>query len=252
MSAPYVPRFQTAADLGPAANAALLQFGLALADTKHRLGLRLSEWAHSAPALEAAVAAAAMTQDELGHARSLFAMLRDLPGAPADLNPETDMSRAKHYNPSFLDAAWQSWLDVIAVNVLLDSALNVVFEAARQSQFGPLGGRVGKILQEEHFHRIFGESWLAHLAAAGGATHGRLQAALDSVWPVAAAWFGPPNGAVMASLVEAGILSTSSTELRTAWLDRVTPLLHKHSLAVPAVQLDWSKWNAERREANHV
>ena len=250
MTGTYAPRFQTTADLSPALSAALLQFGLALADTKHRMGLRLSEWSHSAPALEAAVAASAMTQDELGHARSLFAMLRDLPGALSDLNPETDMIREKHYNPRFLDAAWQSWMEVIAVNVMLDSALNVVFEAARQSQFGPLGGRVGKILQEEHFHRIFGESWLARLAMGNPATRDRLQAALDRAGPVASAWLGPPGDPALAALVEAGIFSASSTQLRENWLRRVAPLLEKYGLAPPAAQHDWSKWNVERREVN--
>ena len=41
-----------------------------LADNKAALGRRYAEWAVSAPTLESAVAAAAMAQDELGHARS--------------------------------------------------------------------------------------------------------------------------------------------------------------------------------------
>jgi 1,2-phenylacetyl-CoA epoxidase catalytic subunit len=179
-------------------------------------------------------------------------MLRDLPGAPADLNPETDMSRARHYNPVFLEAPWPSWTDVIAANVLLDGALNVVFESARQSAFGPLGGRVAKILQEEHFHRIFGESWLARLAKSGDAARDRLQAALDRVAPIASAWFGPPDDADVATLVEAGILSAASTQLRENWLRRVTPALDKHALKLAAIEHDWSKWNAERREVNYV
>src|SRR4029079_5939210 len=39
------------------------------ADNKGALGRRYGEWAVSAPTVEAAVAAAAMAQDELGHAR---------------------------------------------------------------------------------------------------------------------------------------------------------------------------------------
>lgn len=245
----YAPRYQSAANLSPAVNAALLQFGLALADTKHRYGVRLSEWSHSAPALEASVGCASMTQDELGHARSLFAMLRDLPGAPADLNPETDMTREKHYNPRFLDAPWPSWADVIAANVLLDRALNVVFESARRSQYGPLGGRVAKILQEERFHHVFGESWLARLASGGEAARDRLQAALNRVAPVASAWFGPPDDATLAALGGAGILSTNSPQLRETWLSRVRPLLDRCGLSLPPVEHDWSTWNAERRGA---
>ena len=41
-----------------------------LADNKYVLGRRYAEWCTGAPMLESAVAAAAMAQDELGHARS--------------------------------------------------------------------------------------------------------------------------------------------------------------------------------------
>ena len=47
-----------------------------LADNKAALGRRYAEWAVSAPTLESAVAAAAMAQDELGHARSTYPVLQ--------------------------------------------------------------------------------------------------------------------------------------------------------------------------------
>ena len=53
-----------------------------LADNKAALGRRYAEWAISAPTLESAVAAAAMAQDELGHARSTYPVLKAL-GAEA-------------------------------------------------------------------------------------------------------------------------------------------------------------------------
>ena len=46
-----------------------------LADNKAALGRRYAEWAVSAPTLESAVAAAAMAQDELGHARATMRRL---------------------------------------------------------------------------------------------------------------------------------------------------------------------------------
>ena len=49
-----------------------------LADNKAALGRRYAEWAVSAPTLESAVAAAAMAQDELGHARSTYPVLKAL------------------------------------------------------------------------------------------------------------------------------------------------------------------------------
>ena len=49
-----------------------------LADNKAALGRRYAEWAVSAPTLESAVAAAAMAQDELGHSRSTYPVLKAL------------------------------------------------------------------------------------------------------------------------------------------------------------------------------
>src|SRR5436309_9908410 len=51
---------------------------LSLADNKAALGRRYGEWAVSAPTLESAVAAAAMAQDELGHARATYPLLKQL------------------------------------------------------------------------------------------------------------------------------------------------------------------------------
>src|SRR5437764_113700 len=51
-----------------------------LADNKYVLGRRYAEWCTGAPMLESAVAAAAMAQDELGHARSFYPLLRGFPG----------------------------------------------------------------------------------------------------------------------------------------------------------------------------
>ena len=49
-----------------------------LADNKAALGRRYAEWACPRPTLESAVAAAAMAQDELGHARSTYPVLKAL------------------------------------------------------------------------------------------------------------------------------------------------------------------------------
>ena len=55
-----------------------------LADNKAALGRRYAEWAVSAPTLESAVAAAAMAQDELGHSRSTYPVLKSLGVEVAD------------------------------------------------------------------------------------------------------------------------------------------------------------------------
>src|SRR3954471_13366011 len=67
-----------------AGTACMASLVASLADNKAALGRRYAEWAVSAPTLESAVAAAAMAQDELGHARSTYPVLKALGGEAAE------------------------------------------------------------------------------------------------------------------------------------------------------------------------
>ncbi len=244
---PY--RYQQISDLEPSVYEPVLRLGMSLADTKHKLGVRTSEWVNGAPALEAAVGASAITQDELGHARSLFVVLSQFPEAPAELGTETDLkNRTVYFNPRVLDGLWESWFDVIAANVLIDRALSVVFAATRESQFAPLQQRAAKILQEERFHRIFGDSWLARLAAGDDDRRAHMQASLDRFWSTALVWFGPDDDLASAQLHRAGILTALPGEMRASWLGTVTALFEKHGLTIPSSRAEWSRWDRERRD----
>src|SRR5437763_2829941 len=106
-----------------------------LADNKQAIGRRYAYWCNGAPALEAAVAAAAMTQDELGHARTLYPLLDNFTQAesePSQIEPET---RTLHYHLAFLDQDFQGWCDFVVTNFLLDNALTTFFEAAQNSTY---------------------------------------------------------------------------------------------------------------------
>lgn len=249
MTPPALTTYQQASDLEPEVAAAFLQWGLALADTKHRLGIRTSEWVNGAPALEAAVGASAITQDELGHARSLYAVFKTFPEAPADIGAENDLeARQDYYCPQLLQTEWDSWVEVIVANVLFDRVTAVAVSAAQTSTFLPLKGRTAKILQEEAFHRIFGDSWLAKLNNMGETTRRQLQAAIDHFWPTAVAWFGPDDDETSRLLWATGIIDRTPAEMCEMWLAEVRPLLEKQQLALPALTVDWAGWRPKYRE----
>ncbi len=250
MSTTQELRFNSVADLPAETAAALLRFGLALADSKHFLGRRLSEWVTAAPAMEASVAAAAITQDELGHARSLLAMLRDIDGAPEELNPETDMSRSTFFAPAALHHTWETWSDVLANMLLLDSALGLFFDAAAGCELAPLRQRVAKIRQEERFHRIFTQGWIARLAE-NERSRAALQQAIDRHWPVAAAWFGPEDEADGRQLVADGLLEKHPGELAASWRESLAEFLEKHAISIPSHSIDWKHWNKETRDGGY-
>ena len=94
-----------------------------LADNKAALGRRYAEWAVSAPTLESAVAAAAMAQDELGHSRSTYPVLKAL-GVEAD-----DEGFGGDRRLALLDDELPDWNAFIAANLLVDGVLTTFVAA---------------------------------------------------------------------------------------------------------------------------
>src|SRR5579872_6546840 len=111
----------------PAAQDALFQLVARLADNKYFLGRNYAEWCTGAPMLESAVAAAAMAQDELGHARSFYPLLRGFPsGRDVKQMEEKGWQQRATSALRCLDAPFGTWADFVAVNLLADTALTVL------------------------------------------------------------------------------------------------------------------------------
>src|SRR5260370_28657346 len=101
-----------------------------LADNKYALGRRYAEWCSGAPTLESGVAAAAMAQDELGHARALYPLLRDLAPSgtdPAQIDPDT---RTRFVNMAVLRTPFGGGAGVVGADTLLDTPPPSGLEAA--------------------------------------------------------------------------------------------------------------------------
>ena len=235
----------------------LLNLLLQLADNKYVLGKRYAEWVNSAPLLEAAVAAAAMTQDELGHARSIYPLFRNFPDAPPVLKKEED--RDDLINIAFLDQPFAHWTEFVATTYLFDQALSVVFEAARESAFEPLKQRAEKILQEEKFHTMYGATWLRALAKKGTVARQALDEALHRIWPEVICWLGKPDDKYQQYAIAEGLLCDDVDTLRQKFLQRVGPLLQELGFDLSlhydeASQrweltelLPWDQWDARTR-----
>jgi len=240
-------------------NAALFAILSSLADNKQAIGRRYAFWSNGAPALEAAVAAAAMTQDELGHARTLYPLLEDFVQAEVDPGQLEPMTRTLRYHVAFLDQDFRGWADFVATNFLLDTALTTFFEAAQNSTYEPLRQRARKIMQEEQLHFIHGEGWVRRLANAGGAVRAALISALERLWTETLCWFGPNDDAAMRRLYDEGIIDATPDELRTRYLLKIMPTLSSLAIDVPVAfhagrkqwelskPLSWANWDVAAR-----
>lgn len=236
-----------------AADQALFDLIARLADNKYFLGRRYAEWCSGAPALESGVAAAAMAQDELGHARAIYPLLRELAPAGVDeeqIDPDT---RMRFVNMAVLDRTFDGWPEFIAANFLLDTALSIVFEAARESTFEPLAARSRKVLQEERVHALHGEAWVRRLARGVPAVREAIETSLLRMWDEVLCWFGPPN--VAGPLAERGVLDAAPDVLRARFLGVIGPTVVATGLGLPLRRgsddqaweltrpLTWEAWN---------
>lgn len=236
-------------------HAALFAILSSLADNKQAVGRRYAYWCNGAPALEAAVAAAAMAQDELGHARTLYPLLENFVQAEADLSQVEPMTRTLHYSLAYLDRDFQGWSDFVATNFLFDTALTTFFEAAQQSSYEPLRQRARKIVQEERIHEMHGEGWVRRLANAGGAVRATLLASLERLWNETLCWFGPNDNPTMQQLYSEGIVDATPDELRARYLKKIMPTLQGLDIEVPVSfnasskqwevrgELPWERWD---------
>jgi len=236
-------------------HSALFAIFSSLADNKQAIGRRYAYWCNGAPALEAAVAAAAMTQDELGHARTLYPLLENFTQSEADPSQNDPQTRTLHYHLAYLDNDFRGWSDFVATNFLLDSALTTFFESAQQSSYEPLRQRARKIVQEERIHEIFAEGWVRRLARAGGAVRAALAASLERLWDETLCWFGPNDDPTMQQLYREGIIDATPDELRSRYLHKIMPTLTSLELDVPtsfnpntkqwepSQPLPWQNWD---------
>lgn len=238
----------------------LLSLLLQLADNKYILGRRYAEWVNSAPLLDAAVAAAAMAQDELGHARSIYPLFRTFPDAPPVLKREED--RDDLINITFLDESFANWTEFVAATFFFDQALSVVFESARASVFEPLQQRAAKILQEEKFHRMYGTTWVRSLSRTGTPIRTEMEASLRRIWPGVICWLGRPGEKYQQYAIDEGLLADNVETLRQKFLERVGPILQELEYDFPITcdqttnhweitgELPWDRWDAKTRRLN--
>jgi ring-1,2-phenylacetyl-CoA epoxidase subunit PaaC len=234
---------EAGAAIGAAQREALGRLIRSLADNKAALGRRYGEWAVSAPTLESAVAAAAMAQDELGHARATYPLLKQL---GVDERADEDHLEVGACMP-VLARELPSWAWFVAVNLALDGLLTAFVRSAEDSAFTQLAQRARKILQEEGSHAVHARAWARRLAR-DELQRDAFAAALGECWNQAARWAGPPDEAGLAALVRGGLVAAGADSLRAALRKAIAEALADTGLKLTLEEPGgWSTWTADER-----
>lgn len=189
---------------------ALRRLILTLADSKRLMGIRYSDWLLGAPSIETGIAASSMAQDEWGHARLLYAMLKDL-----DLDPltfEHDRPAGEYASVGALDAPFRDWAAVVAAMVVVDGGLSAMLRAFAGGAYEAARGRVPKMLAEEEFHASLATAWYRRLAGASHEARTLLTDATEKMLPPVIAWLGTAD-APDEAIVAAGVIAPADARL---------------------------------------
>ena len=214
-----------------------------LADNKAALGRRYAEWAVSAPTLESAVAAAAMAQDELGHARSTYPVLKALGAEPA-----TSGLTAAARRLALLDDELPDWTSFIAANLLVDGVLTTFVAACVDSSVDadgpareedPPGGGLAP-----RARRGVGAAAVPQAPSATPSSRG-----CSETWEHAGRWIGPDGDPSLAPRSTPGMLAPRAAaqqrERVRAWL---TELLGGEGVSIALDEpTDWSRLGPRAR-----
>ena len=234
---------KTVSDLDAATTEALRNTLLALADSKRMMGIRYSDWLLGAPSLETGIAASSMTQDEWGHSRLLYSMLKVFGEDPVVL--EHDRADDEYGSVAALDSQWDDWAGVVAAIAVVDEALTVYLEGLAEGAYEPARTRIPKMIAEEKFHSAMGQAWYRRLAHASDEAQTSLKEHSMTMLPSVLALLDP--GDEVAGTLAAEGLQADGPELRRRFEARVGGVLAEAGIDVGSISADTEGWDAARR-----
>lgn len=220
---------------------ALRRLILTLADSKRIMGIRYSDWLLGSPSIETGIATSSMAQDEWGHARLLYAMLKDLDIDPVGVEHDRDPS--EYASVGALDAEMPDWAALVAAICLVDTGITTVLESFATGSFEPARGRVPKMLAEEEFHVSLGVAWYKRLAASEGDARRLLTEATESMLPEVLAWVGADDEAARAT-ADVGVVGPGA-ELERVYRDRIGELVALVGVDIDALEAG-ATWDGSR------
>ena len=155
-----------------------------IADNKYVFGDKLVEIGFSGPNLEATLAAVAMAQGELGHARLLYNWVFDLKGYKGK-KPDIKSQTGKAFQRV---TGIYNWISLIASFYAVNTAVDLVLKSILEANHLKVAGRVQKLLREQKEHIMYSRGWANELLNDRGAVPKKFKEELNQVIPQVETW----------------------------------------------------------------
>jgi ring-1,2-phenylacetyl-CoA epoxidase subunit PaaC len=169
---------------------------LRLADDELVLGWRNSEWTGIAPFLEEDVAFSSISQTEVGHARAWYELAARELGTDADTLAFDRAPEEYECAPLCELRLVPDWARTVARHYLYETADAIRIARLKDSEDADVAGLAAKVEREEAYHLMHAQMWNDRLRG-----EPRYEAALDELWPYAAAVVAPEQRADLAAAV---------------------------------------------------
>lgn len=175
---------------GPAARDALTW----LADDELLTGHVLTSVAGWGPELEINIALSSMGQDEIGHARRLYALV--VSGGEAE-RMVYDRPPSEFRASPLARTCPAEWELLLARQFLYETASTARAAVLARSDRAEVATLVTEMEHEERYHLDFWGTWLHTTTARSAAARERVQRGLDQMWPLATLSFLPEHPAAV-------------------------------------------------------
>jgi ring-1,2-phenylacetyl-CoA epoxidase subunit PaaC len=208
------------------------EFLLGLGDNCLILGQRLSEWCGHGPALEEDIALTNTGLDLIGQARLWLNLAGSVEGNGRDEDKLAFLRDAQQFrNVLLVEQPNGDYASTLARQFYFDAWHCLLLQGLTLSSDARIAAIADKSQMEASYHVGRSGEWIMRLGDGTDESHGRIQSALDTLWPYTGELFEPTE--VERTWVERGV-ATDVAALREPWMDHVTRVLTEATLRVPS------------------
>jgi ring-1,2-phenylacetyl-CoA epoxidase subunit PaaC len=165
--------------------AALARQCLALGDDALIYSHRLQQWVTRAPELEEETALANIALDLLGQARMLLTRAGQAEGKGRDEDELAFFRDEREFrNVRLVERADADFAELTARLLIVSAWRLALFQELTATQDPVLAAIAAKAVKELTYHRDYAAGWVIRLGDGTDLSHAKMQAALDTLWPL--------------------------------------------------------------------
>ncbi len=204
----------------------LFDYALRLGDDALIAAQRTAEWIAAAPQLEEDVALGNIGLDQLGQARTLLQYAGSMDGRTED-DLAYFREEREFRNLQLCELPNGDFAHAMARLLYFATYQHLLYDELRGSADETLAGVAGKAVKEVAYHVDHATQWVIRLGDGTAESHGRMQAALDALWPYTAEMFESDE------LVRRLPVAVDPAGLRAEWERRVLAVIDESTCSRP-------------------